>query len=250
MKKNKIVWLAVSCLMVAALLVTSCGGATTEEEEDVTNGEEDVIGEEEEEEVGEEEEVDDGKDMVTNTAGKLVEKPRYGGYYNLAITNDIRGFDDVLPISPAYTSVTLNLTHDELFTGGWALGPQGSNDASFTIGGTYLPHLEVGSLATSFELPDDETIIWHIRQGVHFQNRPPANGRELNAHDIVYNLKRTYLTDGSYLFNTYRQDKDQGPRSIKALDDWTVEMKVPPDRQVPILFASNDYVYMHNQESI
>ncbi len=42
MTKNKIIWLAVSCLMVVALLVTSCGGATTEEEEDI-NGDEDVI---------------------------------------------------------------------------------------------------------------------------------------------------------------------------------------------------------------
>ena len=31
MTKNKIIWLAVSCLMVIALLVTSCGGATTDD---------------------------------------------------------------------------------------------------------------------------------------------------------------------------------------------------------------------------
>lgn len=246
MKKKRIFWLAVSCLMVAALLVTSCNGTTTDD-----NGVNGVVDEEDIDEVTTEiEEVDDGKDMVTNTAGKLVEKPRYGGWYNLAITVDIRGFDDVMPASPAYMTYTLNLTHDELYTGNWALGPQGSEDASLTVGGTYLPHIETPCLATGYELPDSETIIWHIRQGVRFQNRPPANGRELNAHDIVYNLKRTYLTKGSYLFNTYRQDRGQGPTSIKAIDDWTVEMKVPPDRQVPLLFASNDYVYHHNPEAI
>ena len=37
--KRKIIWLPVSCLMVAALLVTSCAPAVTEEEEVVTEEE-------------------------------------------------------------------------------------------------------------------------------------------------------------------------------------------------------------------
>ena len=87
MKKS--IWILVSCLMVVTLRVTSCGGAVTDEEEEINGEEEEINGEEEEEE--EEEVVDDGKDMVVNTAGKLVEKPRYGGYYMLSRTTDVRG---------------------------------------------------------------------------------------------------------------------------------------------------------------
>ena len=246
---KKIVWIAVSCLMVVSLLVTSCGDGVTDEEEDINGEEEDINGEEEEEE--EEEVVDDDKDMVVNTAGKLVERPRYGGEYHIARTTDIRGFDDVLPASPQYMTYTLNLTHDELYTGDWYKGSQGTGEAGYNmIYGPYFPHLEVPCLATGYEMPDDETIIWHIRQGVHFQDRPPANGREMNAHDIVFNLRRAYWTDGAYLFNTYRQDRGESPTSIEAIDDWTVEMKVPPARQIPLLFATNDYINIQCPEAV
>ncbi|UCH43080.1 MAG: ABC transporter substrate-binding protein [Dehalococcoidales bacterium] len=244
---KKIVWIAVSCLMVVSLLVSSCGDGVTDEEEEIDGEEEEIDGEEEEEEVDVGEE---GMDMVVNAAGKLVERPRYGGEYHYALTSDVRGFDDVISTSPAYATFTLNETHDELFTGDWTKSMQGTGEASFTIGGVYFPHLQTGMLAESFELPDNETIIWHIRQGVHWQDKPPANGREYNAHDAAFNLERAFHTPGSYLYGTYRQDRGDSPTSIKALDDWTVEMKVPSHRQIPLLFAANDFVYHHCPEVI
>ena len=168
---KKIVWLAVSCLMVVSLLVTSCGDDVTDEEEEI-NGEEEEIEGEEEEVNGEEEEDTEGKDMVVNTAGKLVEKPRYGGTYHLSRTTDVRGFDDCLSASPAYMTTFLTLTHDELYTGDWSKMTQGTGEATGTVGGTYFPHLEVPFLATGYEVPDNETIIWHIRQGVQLRVEP------------------------------------------------------------------------------
>ena len=250
MEKKKFAWILVSCLMVVSLLVASCGGAATDEEEDINGEEEEINGEEEEVNGGEEEEVVDGKDMVLNTAGKLVERPRYGGCYYLSRTTDVSGFDDVVAASPAYLVQHLNLTHDELYTGDWAKGQQGSGEASFQIYTTYFPHLQAPCLATGYELPDDETIIWHIRQGVHFQDIPPVNGREYNAHDAAFNLERAFLTSGAYLYNVNRPDKGQGVISVTATDDWTVEMKVPPDRQVRILYFANDFVYHHAPEVI
>lgn len=235
--KKKIIWLTVSCLMVVALLVTSCGGATTEEEEDITNGEEDVVGEEEEEEVGEEEEVSDGKDMVLDSLGKLVEKPRYGGVLNFAASSDPRGFDEAT--TPPYSTVTMPLTNDKLISGDWAKGTQGTGEASWLHSATFFYKYAVGSLATSWEIPDDETIIFHIREGVHFQNKPPVNGREMNAHDVVFSLERLYFDDSTYSYATYPEGR--GPTSIKALDDWTVEIKVPVATQIPLLFAMGDF---------
>ena len=68
--KKKILWLVVSCSMVAALLLASCAPAVTEEEP-VT----------EEAPVTEE-----GPEMVRNSIGKLVEKPQYGGVFRLVLT--------------------------------------------------------------------------------------------------------------------------------------------------------------------
>ena len=142
--KKKTVWLVVSCLMVAALVLASCGPAAVEEEKEiVTPGEE--------EEVAEGEVVTVGENMVTNTAGKLVERPRYGGWYRIAITSDIRGFDDALPATPNYILPHMGLVYDELYVGDWAKGSQGTGESSWTIYGTYMPHLEVPSLVTGYD---------------------------------------------------------------------------------------------------
>jgi len=241
--KKKTVWLVVSCLMVAALVLASCGPAAEEEEKEiVTPGEE--------EEVAEGEVVTVGENMVTNTAGKLVERPRYGGWYRIAITSDIRGFDDALPATPNYIIPHMGLVYDELLVGDWTKGSQGTGESSWTVGSTFFAHLEAPCLATSYEMPDNETIIYHIRQGVHWQDKPPVNGREFTAHDAAYNLLRSFTTTGAFLAGTYRQDLGQGVESVTVIDDWTVEMKVAPSRQLPILHASAEFLFMHPPEMI
>lgn len=78
--KNKIIWLVVSCLMVAALVLMSCGTAVTEEEEGVTE----------------------------------TEEPKYGGTLRVAYTPDLFTFDppmmtgaaDIIVVHQAYESLT------------------------------------------------------------------------------------------------------------------------------------------------
>ncbi len=36
---------------------------------------------------------------------------------------------------------------------------------------------------------DSKEVILHVRKGVKFHNKPPANGREVEARDVVYTLK-------------------------------------------------------------
>ena len=45
----------------------------------------------------------------------------------------------------------------------------------------FFTHLEMGCLAESWELPDDKMVIFHIRKGVHYHDKPLANGREMTA---------------------------------------------------------------------
>ena len=52
------------------------------------------------------------------------------------------------------------------------------------------PQMYGPGLATSWEMPDESTFIWNVRQGVHWHDKPPVNGREFNAHDVVWNYQR------------------------------------------------------------
>jgi len=45
-------------------------------------------------------------------------------------------------------------------------------------------------LAERWEAPDDTTYVFHLRRGVHWQNRPPVNGREFVAEDVQFTFDR------------------------------------------------------------
>lgn len=44
-------------------------------------------------------------------------------------------------------------------------------------------------LAKSWDNPDPLTYIFHLQQGVHWQNVPPVNGRELTSDDVKFALE-------------------------------------------------------------
>ena len=52
------------------------------------------------------------------------------------------------------------------------------------------PEVARGALAESWSMPDDTTFIWHIRQGVYWDDKEPVNGRELDAYDVEWNYHR------------------------------------------------------------
>jgi len=213
--KKRIIWLLVSCLMVAALLLASCGPAAVEEEEEV------VTPGEEEEVVAEEEVVVTGeKEMVRDSLGRLVEKPKYGGELILATSSDPYGFDDAL--ATEWFTTTMNFTNEELLTGDWTKSTTGSGENSWRAPAVFLPHMEVGCLAESWEFPDGETIIFHLRKGVHFHNKPPVNGREMTADDVVYSINRRYVTVGNYV-NTVTPPEERP--TATAVDKYTVMVK-------------------------
>jgi len=49
-------------------------------------------------------------------------------------------------------------------------------------------------LAERWEEPDDTTVVFHLRRGVRWQNKPPLNGRELTAEDVKFTYDR-FLTE-------------------------------------------------------
>ena len=215
--KKRTIWLLVSCLMVAALLLASCAAAEVEEEEEV------VTPEEEEEVVAEEEVVvTEEKEMVRDSLGRLVEKPQYGGDFILP-GGDPYGFDDAL--ATEWFTYTMNFTNEELLTGDWIKSTTGSGESSWRAPAVFLPHIEVGCLAESWEFPDAETAIYYLQKGVHFHNKPPVNGRELTADDVVFSLIRHFETVGNYI-NAVVPPKDRP--TVTAVDKYTVMVKAAP----------------------
>src|SRR5262245_8127866 len=47
-----------------------------------------------------------------------------------------------------------------------------------------------GDLAESWSRPDETTYVFKLRKGVRWHPKPPVNGRELTAEDVVYSLDR------------------------------------------------------------
>jgi len=94
---------------------------------------------------------------------------------------------------------------------------------------SFLPNdQEKGGLAGSWEFTDSSTLVIHVRQGIHWQNIPPANGRELIANDIVFHFDRMIgLGDGftqpAPYWNTVSWTKSV--TSVTAVDKYTVVMK-------------------------
>ncbi len=219
--KKKIVWLILSCLMVVALLLASCAPAVVEEEEEVIpEEEEEVIPEEEEEVIPEEE-------MVQDSLGRLVEKPRYGGVLRLASTASPLCFDEISMRSLGQAS-TIRLTNENLYEGDWTKGLTGTGEVGWSTTGTLPLDTLTPWLAESWEHPDPDTSIYHIRKGVHFHNEPPANGREMDAYDVAFSFNRAWDNPRSY-FNA-GCPKDANIESITAPDKWTVVFKSKPGR--------------------
>src|SRR6266852_8689783 len=96
-------------------------------------------------------------------------QPKRGGILR------VRGWDPV-HFDPQLTrnfktNTTLSFVYSTLLR--YKVGA-GTQPGTFAV----EPHLAEG-----WETPDDTTYIFHLRQGVHWHNKPPVNGRELVAED-------------------------------------------------------------------
>ena len=160
-----------------------------------------------------------GKKYVTDpTTGKVVSAPEYGGTFTWAKAN-------LNPSAESKWGPRYALTgsvNEAIAIADWGLDRKVFDHMRRP---TPLWVMK-GHLAESWEMPDDTTIIFHIRKGVHWHDKAPMNGRELVADDIVYNWHR-YLGLGKW--------SEQGPvpnlkdlpiESVTATDKWTVVFKL------------------------
>ena len=164
---------------------------------------------------------------IPKTTSQAADIPQYGGRITMVTQGDPRGFEDICGWNAGNTS--LKLTHEELMTGDWAKGPAGTNQYEWGVDGTGRMDSKVGSLAESWEFPEEGTVIFHIRHGIHFAMNPASEasrmvaGREINAVDIADMLNRLISDKRATLSRTESKNA-----VITNPDNWTIQIKLPP----------------------
>jgi len=132
------------------------------------------------------------------------QSPKRGGTISLRLW-DPPHWDPHLTISYK-THIAYSFTHNRLLK--HKAGP-GIPPGSFPI---------EGDLAESWTQPNETTYIFKLRRGVRWQNKPPVNGRELTADDVVYSVERfRTITGNANAYMLSSLDK------IEAPDKYTVK---------------------------
>ena len=155
--KRKSLWLLLSWLMVAALLMASC---TPPEKEGAvpTEGKEPQYG------------------------GTLTVLTRWGGGEHLSF--------DAADMQWMH-SYTAGPYQEGLLIGDLQKGPRGTNEWAFMSQALIPEEVTTGCLAESWEFTDPLTLVFRIRQGVMWQDKPGVMAaRELTAEDIAFSWNR------------------------------------------------------------
>jgi len=76
-------------------------------------------------------------------------------------------------------------------------------------------------LAERWEEPDDTTVVFYLRRGVRWHNKPPVNGRELTAEDVKFTYDR-FLTEKG---NPLKYTLDPVDR-VEVVDRYTVRFRL------------------------
>ncbi|MBN2239606.1 MAG: hypothetical protein JW712_07520 [Dehalococcoidales bacterium] len=170
------------------------------------------------------------------------ELPKYGGTFSLC-WYEPAGFDP-------YNTFMVNcgelyLCNEELLMGDWTKTPAGTGEAG--IGGFLgLSNRLTGQLCESWSMPDPETLVFNIRQGVHWQNKAPVYGREYDAYDAAWAVN--HLWEAPMGAHRMIVAPDERIISANATDQWTLEVKVPPQAQGIQAIYTGAWLYQYPRE--
>ena len=237
---KKFLWLVVSGLMALSLVMAACSTATTSTTSTTTTTSTTSTT------------TAISTTTTTTTAQPASDKPQYGGTLYTFAGADTTIWD--------YMRGTLTGTYEEqLFQGDWAKGPAGgygTNQTDWAYGDNDIFDLKTGYLADSVKWSVDAakttgTIVYEIKQGVHFGLNPkqPAsvlvNGRQLTADDVVLTLQRACTWPQAYV---YLNNADLRTSNITKTGPWEVTCVVPYTGLVAAVSRFNDTVPIQPHE--
>jgi len=222
--KKSVIWLGLSILIVSALILTSCNNSTTTtttSKSVTTTTSAQVTTTTTSTTVVTKPTTPTSTSATTGNWWDSLGKPQYGGQLTASLNSNIVQFD---PYLTGGTSI-MNSWIEQLWCDDWTLDPK-----IFAYGMTFRPPDYVkGNLALSWEMPDTSTFIAHLRQGIHWQNIPPVNGREFTSDDVVWNFDRMYGLGGGFTKPSVAAISDVTTRAdltgVTATDKYTVVFK-------------------------
>ncbi len=132
------------------------------------------------------------------------QQPKRGGVVRIA-EREAPTLDPHLSIS-FLTHSHVSLVYSQLVR--FPNGPEQKHPADFSI----LP-----DLAEKWEYKTPTTLVFTLRKGVKFHNKPPVNGREVTAADVKYSLERFMAKSGF-------RARLEPVQSIDAVDRHTVRI--------------------------
>ncbi len=137
-------------------------------------------------------------------APAAAQQPKRGGVVRIA-EREAPSLDPHLSIS-FLTHSHMNLVYSQLVR--FPSGPEQKHPTDFSI----LP-----DLAERWEQKTPTTLVFHLRRGVKFHNKPPVNGREVTAEDVKYSLERFMAKSGF-------RARFEPVQAIDAVDRYTVRI--------------------------
>lgn len=122
--------------------------------------------------------------VIDPTTGIEVPKPQYGGTLTAANDREIANTDQsVGGLSAGFANSGVV---EKLGIANWGI------DRS--VNPLSTEYLDIshyaGALAQSWELPNDRTFIFTVRDNARWHDKAPMNGRALTAEDVVFNFHR------------------------------------------------------------
>jgi peptide/nickel transport system substrate-binding protein len=143
-----------------------------------------------------------GASLAPSIAG--AQTPKRGGTLSIR-TWDPPHFDPFQTISYK-THIALSFTHSRLLK--HKAGPS-------VVPGTFPIE---GDLAESWTQPNETTYVFKLRKGVKWHNKPPVNGREVTADDVVFSVNHFLTVKGNA--NAYML---KAVDKVEAPDKYTVK---------------------------
>lgn len=223
---KKIIWILISYLIILSLVTASCGDEATETKS-TEDDSDDVV------------KITESEIKIGTTEGKKeaevsAETPKYGGYI-VTPGGDPIGWDPAYFLN--FMLIPNFITNESLLTGDWVKGPAGTGETDWTQGLIGRTDLMRGLLAESWEMPDEATTIYHIRQGIHWWNKAPVNGREFTAEDAAWSITREWNGNSWLKFGNPPQDHII---SATAIDKYTLEIIAPAHAQGLQVFVTGE----------
>ena len=187
--KRGIFWIVLTCLIVTSLVLGSCATSTSTSTTQATTAQTSTTTTTTTPKVTTTVSTTQAATSTTTAStGKWWDKfgkPQYGGVLTDCSSADFGLWD---PMNSSSLATITGAYMEGLYGDNWTLDP---SVFDFSIGFRPTDYV-TGLLAASWEFTSPGTYVVHLRQGVHWQNIAPVNGREFTSADVVYNFGRDF----------------------------------------------------------